>query len=93
MRARHRVGALAAALFVALATGLDRAETPVHACGPWLETEVFAWPNGPEDPSYYSGNIGIFQPTYDRKQLVVAWRTLAGRPLTSAERSGDTRLA
>jgi hypothetical protein len=87
MRARHRVGALAAALFVALATGLDRAETPVHACGPWLETEVFAWPNGPEDPGYYSGNIGIFQPTYDRKQLVVAWRTLAGRPLTSAERS------
>src|SRR5262249_26790596 len=58
----------------------------VRACGPWFEQTVFAWPSGPEDPSYYSGDIGIFQSTYDRKYLVVAWRTLAGKPLTSAER-------
>jgi hypothetical protein len=56
-------------------------------CGPFFRVPVFV-SQRPEDPSaYISGNLGVLQSTYSRSDLLVAWRILAGRPLTKAEKT------
>ncbi len=84
MRVRLRVGALAAALVLVVAAGLDRAETPVRACGPWRDFPVFTAMGEPESREYFRGKLGIVG-GYGARYLVVAWRTFHDRPMTDAE--------
>jgi tetratricopeptide (TPR) repeat protein len=63
----------------------------VSACGPFITFPVFTPAGAPAESSYFSGELGILQPTYARRYLLVAWRTLQGRPLTSQEQRAFTR--
>jgi hypothetical protein len=81
---------VAAALVLAAAAVLDRAETPVRACGWAPEFTLFTSPSDPDSQEFLSGNLGILLPGYRLRYLVVAWRTLNGRYLTTAERSASS---
>jgi tetratricopeptide (TPR) repeat protein len=86
MRAPHRVVLIALLIVGAGAVPLDRsAPATVRACGPFISFPVFTPQGAPDHTSYYAGDLGILQPTYARRYLLVAWRTLNGRPLTSGE--------
>jgi hypothetical protein len=86
MRAPHRVVVIALLIVGAGAVPLERsAPGTVRACGPFISFPVFTPLGAPDHTSYYAGDLGILQPTYARRYLLVAWRTLNGRPLTSGE--------
>lgn len=69
-----------------VAPAIDRTEPTVLACGPITSYPQFVALRWPDDSRFLSGTLGILQPTYERKALVAAWRTLVGRPLVDAER-------
>jgi hypothetical protein len=71
-------------VLVAWATPLN--QPAVSACGPFISFPVFTPVGAPADERYFDGELGILQPTYARRYLLVAWRTLQDRPLTSVER-------
>jgi hypothetical protein len=58
------------------------------ACAPEFPKAVFVYSRHPDFPrtDYLSGRLGVFQPTYARSYLVVAYRYLSGRPLNATER-------
>jgi len=62
----------------------------VFSCGPFFHEAVFTFTSYPKFPaeSFVSGRLGIVYPTFWRKFLVVAWRTLEDKPLTNVERTG-----
>jgi hypothetical protein len=66
----------------------------VFACGPYLEKAVFTGALNPDAPleEYFQGRLGIFQPTYARSYLVVAYRYIAGGSLGEAERNAVLKL-
>jgi hypothetical protein len=68
--------------------------TTALACGPFMLEAVFVHTVHPAYPleRFASGRIGVLQPTYARSYLVVAYRHLAGAPLTSAEQEALTEL-
>lgn len=87
MRARLPVSiGIGVVLVLVVAPSIDRTEPRLLACGPITSLPEFAPRRWPDDPRFFSGALGIVQPTYDREALVAAWRTLAGRPLVDAER-------
>jgi hypothetical protein len=71
-------GFLAAALTGALAI----------ACGPTFPKTVFSYRRHPDFPrsAYLAGDLGVIKPSYARSYLVLAYRYLAGRPLSAVER-------
>jgi hypothetical protein len=77
---------IAVSLVFGAAPAMDRARPTLLACGPITSYPQFVSERWPDDRRFFSGTLGILQPTYDREALVAAWRTLVGRPLLPAER-------
>jgi tetratricopeptide (TPR) repeat protein len=91
MRTLHRVVVVTLLILGAAAVPLDRsAPATVDACGPFTSFPVFTPAGAPAHASYFAGDLGILQPTYARRYLLVAWRTLNGRPLTNGEQHAFT---
>ncbi|MEA2329743.1 MAG: hypothetical protein QOE68_4702, partial [Thermoanaerobaculia bacterium] len=70
-------------LFVMLAV---LGAVPTDSCS-FEEGPAFVFPKRPDAPiaSFIAGRLGVLMPTYARSYLVVAWRHLAGKPLSDAE--------
>ena len=51
---------------------------------------MFTPAGAPAEASYFTGELGILQPGYARRYLLVAWRTLENRPLAAAEQRAFT---
>jgi hypothetical protein len=80
MRPIRRLGAVAA-LIVLLVRPSD-----LSSCGPFFRAAVFFRAAIPEDEkAFFSGQLGILQPTYWRRYLAMAYRILQGIPLSPAE--------
>jgi hypothetical protein len=60
---------------------------PVQACGPFFPSITFTYLSFPGVPlmRFGAGELGILQPTFEPRYLVVAYRNLDARPLTTAE--------
>ena len=60
---------------------------PARSCGPEFPEAVFVSQRHPDPPlaAFASGRLGILLPTYYQRYLYVAYRSLAGHPLTAAE--------
>lgn len=57
-----------------------------QSCGPFLPEAQFAFKLGPvNELPYYQGKLGLVQPTYRRRNLIVAYRYFSGVPLTKEE--------
>jgi hypothetical protein len=58
------------------------------ACAPQFPRAVFVYARHPDFPrtEYLAGKLGVFQPTYARSYLVIAYRYLNGVPLSALER-------
>src|SRR5882724_5429180 len=61
---------------------------PATACGPFSIDPIFVFHESPDLPfeEFTNGKIGIVQPTFGRKTLVIAYRYLNGGSFTSDER-------
>lgn len=60
----------------------------VQACGPFFSEDVFVRKLGADHPSDFGvGKLGVLLPTYNRKDLVVAYRYLNGGTLSAEEQS------
>jgi len=59
----------------------------IFSCGPFFEEPVFTRTDYPDEPLelFAKGRLGIVLPEYERQYLVVAYRYLAGPPLSRAE--------
>jgi len=64
----------------------------VSACGPFISFPVFTPAGAPAEQTYFAGDLGIIQPRYGRRYLLVAWRALENRPLSAAEQSVFTSV-
>ena len=60
---------------------------PARSCGPDFPDAVFVKQNGPDSPytAFAGGRLGVLQPGYRTRHLVVAYDWLTQRPLTPAE--------
>lgn len=67
-----------ALLLVALTLG--QASQQATVCGPSVIEPIFVFRESPDLPfeNFISGNLGILQPTFGRKTLVIAYRYLNG---------------
>lgn len=63
---------------------------PALACGPETIEPIFVFNSSPDLPftEFTKGKIGVLQPTFGRKTLVIAYRYLNGRSFTEDEQSG-----
>ena len=60
--------------------------TDLSSCGPFFPEAVFNLAGGPDDEqAFYKGHLGILQPEYERRYLVVAYRILSGQPLNASQ--------
>lgn len=68
--------------------------SPTSGCGPFLPDAIFTYALHPDFPlvKYARGELGIIQPSYARSYLVVAYRNLAGVPLSSVEEQAALNL-
>ena len=85
MKRRFVVMVIAAVCFAAPG-GRLRGPVPLVACGPFPPQYGFARAVMPDAPRYEEGQLGIVQPSFERRYLFVAWRYLNGVPLTGVER-------
>jgi hypothetical protein len=60
------------------------------SCGPFFPDAVFTYQQRPGAPLkwFAEGNLGVVLPGFTRSYLVIAYRYLAGRPLSQSERGG-----
>ncbi|MGH9745683.1 MAG: hypothetical protein ACRD59_06190 [Candidatus Acidiferrales bacterium] len=67
---------------------------PTPGCGPFLPDAIFTYSLHPDFPlvNFTRGDLGIIQSSYARSYLVVAYRNLAGTPLTDKEQQGALNL-
>jgi hypothetical protein len=74
-----------AGLLVLLAVLLTPAN--IFSCGPFFEEPVFTRTSHPDQPLdlYAKGRLGIVLPGYERQYLVLAYRHLAGPPLSASD--------
>lgn len=80
-----RAGAWALASAAVLAAAVPL--LVVLACGPFFEPEVFVPSQHPESPKQFAmGELGVLQPSYARRDRIVAYRLLIGGHLSEAER-------
>src|SRR5258708_25153559 len=70
-------------LFAAFATLIA---WPTDSCS-FSEGLAFVFAKRPDAPisAYVAGRLGILMPTFAHSHLVVAWRYLAGKPLSEIE--------
>ncbi len=75
-----------------LALALSAPTPPARACATFDPT-LFVSPYAPDTPldRFAAGELGVLQPTWARAYLVVAYRNLAGLPLSPEERPGRSR--
>jgi len=75
-------------------TALIYFAAPTPGCGPFLPDAVFTYSLHPDFPlvNYARGDLGIIQPSYASSYLVIAYRNLAGTPLTSKEQQAALNL-
>jgi hypothetical protein len=75
-------------VWIAFLLAAALAGTIVYACAPAFPRAVFSYARHPDFPrtQYLSGKLGIFQPTYARSYLVIAYRYLSNHPLSAVER-------
>lgn len=86
MRTVRNALVMAIVLVIAGSSPLDRsAPATVRACGPITVFPVFVPLYAPDQHDFFQGNLGILRPTYARRYLLAAWRTLNARPLTADE--------
>ena len=57
----------------------------VRSCGPFLEYAQFTTYGGPFPGEFSSGRFGVLRPSYTHADLLLAYRTLSGVPLTPDE--------
>src|SRR5205807_2441975 len=59
----------------------------VNSCAPMFPQAVFTFQRHPDAPlkQYAEGNLGVVLPSFARSYLVIAYRSLTGRPLAHAE--------
>lgn len=71
-----------------LATSLAINTLPAKACGPFFKSAVFSYELHPGLPleNYAEGSLGIIRPEFARSYLIVAYRTLSDRPLSTIEK-------
>ncbi|MBP9094882.1 hypothetical protein KBI23_27935, partial [bacterium] len=83
-----RTGLLKSTVLTLLACSLSSSFQPVLACGPFYDEAVFSATVHPDLPFrlYAEGNLALVEPTFARSYLVVAYRYLNGKPLSSSER-------
>lgn len=83
-----RSGFLKSTVLTLLACSLSSTFQPVLACGPFYDEAVFSATIHPDLPFrlYADGNLALVEPTFARSYLVVAYRYLNGKPLSSSER-------
>ena len=64
------------------------------ACGPFFTDALFVFTKHPDFPlpQFTGGKLGIVTPSWARSYLVVAYRTLAGNPLSDRESKAMTDL-
>jgi hypothetical protein len=71
--------------------------TPGSGCGPDFPQAIYTGRTVPDAPleAYVTGRLGIVQPTYAQRYLVVAYDFLSGRPLSPIEQGsfGDFNKA
>ena len=60
---------------------------PVEACGPFFSDAIFVFTKHPDFPldKFAAGRFGVISDTWARSYLVVAYRSLAGNPLSDSE--------
>jgi hypothetical protein len=70
------------------------AALPALSCGPDWPTAVFVNPNGPDGryTTFAAGHLGVLQPGYRTRNLVVAYDWLTHRELTPAEQKQATAV-
>ena len=57
----------------------------LSSCGPFIPSAVFTRVNVPENErDFFSGQLGLLQPSYYRRYLAMAYRILGGAPLSDA---------
>ncbi len=63
--------------------------TDLPGCGPFFPEAVFTDRVRPDSPlkDFARGRLGVLQPTYWRRYLVVAYRCLSGQPLSLVEQN------
>ncbi len=73
--------------FLLLALVVAMATKPGSGCGPDFPQAVYTGRISPDAPleTYVTGKLGIIQPTYARRYLIVAYDILNGRPLGALE--------
>jgi len=77
---------LARMFLIAAAAILFLAPRESQSCGPFPYDAEFVYVLGPPDTLLYNqGKLGIVQPTYYRRNLIVAYRYFSGAPLTKEE--------
>jgi hypothetical protein len=77
---------LARMLLIVVAAILFLAPRESQSCGPFPYDAEFVYVLGPPDTLLYNqGKLGVVQPTYYRRNLIVAYRYLSGAPLTKEE--------
>jgi hypothetical protein len=80
---------LARVFLIVVAAILFLAPPESQSCGPFLPEAQFVFRLGPVDElPYYQGKLGIVQPSYRRRNLIVAYRYFSGVPLTKDEIAG-----
>ncbi len=80
-------------VLVLIALTLGRFIPQVNACGPSYIEPIFVFKESPDLPfeNFTNGNIGIVQPTFGRKTLVIAYRYLNGGSFGADEQTELTR--
>jgi hypothetical protein len=77
---------LLSTLLIVVAAVLLLVPPESQSCGPFLPEAQFSFRLGPtEQLPYDRGRLGIVQPSYYRRNLIVAYRYFSGAPLTSEE--------
>lgn len=82
----HRI--LRGSLALAVTLALIVPTLPVLACGPWPILAVLTDPRNPDGPPYtnfFSGRLGIVQPSYRNIFLYAAYRQLVGAQFSAEE--------
>ncbi len=67
---------------------------PAGTCGPFFPEAIFVSRSAPAFPypKYVAGDLGVVQPSYPVRHLVIAYNILSGRPLSATEQAEAAKL-
>jgi hypothetical protein len=81
---------LAAILLLAVLLAIP---SEMSSCGPFLPTAVFVRSQGPdEERAFLRGQLGILQPSHERRYLAMAYRILNNEPPNEVQQKAVTGL-